>query len=116
LEASSHPWKMDSAKWRKVQESLKEGWSPEQISGRYRLDGVDMAGHRRIHEYIGEDRSNGGTLWKHLRRCGRKPNRRGGRHTGRGLIPGRLDISERPDIVEEKTRVGDREPATAGRS
>ncbi len=43
---------------------------------------------------------------------GRKPNWRGGRHAGRGRIPGRVDISERPAIVEQKLRIGDWEVDT----
>jgi len=56
------------------------GWSLDRISGRYRLEGVDMAGRQRIYVYIREDPRNGGTLWKRLRR--------GGNGTGRDLIPG----------------------------
>ena len=35
-----------------------------------------------------------------------------GRHSGRGHIPGRVDISERPEEVERKERVGDWEADT----
>ncbi len=41
-----------------------------------------------------------------------KPNWRGGRHSGRGHIPGRVDISGRPAEVEGRERVGDREADT----
>ena len=43
---------------------------------------------------------------------GKKPNWKGGRHAGRGHIPDRVDISERPAIVEEKVRLGDWEADT----
>ncbi len=56
---------------------------------------------------IRADRRAGGTLYRHLRRRGKKPNWRGGRHAGRGHIPGRVDIGERPWVVEEKSRIGD---------
>ncbi len=71
-----------------------------------------MAGRQWTCERIRADRKAGGGLWRHLRRRGRKPNRKGGRHSGRGRIPGRADISERPDVVEAKERVGDREADT----
>ncbi len=60
-----------------------------------------------IHRYVHADRAAGGNLFRRLRRRGRKRNRRGRDGSGRGVIPGRRDISERPAIVEEKTRAGD---------
>ena len=54
-----------------------------------------------------KDRANGGALHRHLRRRGKKANRRGRCGAGRGVIPGRVDIAERPAVVELKRRVGD---------
>ena len=110
--ASSVPRKLTPERWAKVTERLEEGWSPEQISGRLRLEDPGMAGRQRIYDRIRADRGNGGGLWKHLRRRGKKPNWKGGRHSGRGHIPGRVDISERPQEVEAKERVGDWEADT----
>ena len=53
-----------------------------------------------------------GKLYKHLRRRGKKRNSRGSGYSGRGHIPGRIDITERPQIVEDKRRVGDWEADT----
>ena len=69
-------------------------------------------GRQIIYDRIRADLKAGGDLWKSLRRRGKKPNWRGGRHAGRGHIPDRGDISERPGIVEEKTRIGDWEADT----
>ena len=72
-----------------------------------------MAGREWIYQHVRVDRRAGGTLYLylylylHLRRRGKKPNWRGGRHAGRGHIPGRVDIAERPSVVEEKSRIGD---------
>ena len=38
--------------------------------------------------------------------------KRGGKNVGRGLIPDRIDISERPTIVARKARLGDWEGDT----
>ena len=54
----------------------------------------------------------GGDLFLCLRHRGRRRNRRGRNGAGRGVIPGRVDISERPAIVEGKVRVGDWEVDT----
>lgn len=106
-EASGVPRKMTPERWEVVEDRVREGWSPEQIAGRYRLQGEVMAGREWIYRHIRADRRSGGTLYRHLRRRGKKPNWRGGRHAGRGHIPGRVDIADRPSVVEEKSRIGD---------
>ena len=110
-EASSVPYRLTQEVWAEIQERLREGWSPEQISGRFRMEGRPI-GRQIIYDRIRGDRKAGGDLWKSLRRRGKKRNWRGGRHAGRGHIPNRVDISERPGIVEEKTRIGDWEADT----
>ncbi len=106
-EASAVPWKMTPERWAVVEDRLQAGWSPEQIAGRSRQQGEVMAGREWIYQYIRADRQAGGDLYRCLRRRGKKPNWRGGRHAGRGHIPGRVDIAERPLIVETKGRIGD---------
>src|SRR3984957_20214910 len=61
---------------------------------------------------IWQDKRDGGDLWRSLRRRGKRYNRRAGKNAGRGLIPNRIDISERPAIVAHKTRLGDWEGDT----
>jgi len=58
------------------------------------------------------DKKSGGALYTHLRRRGKKYNRRGAKTAGRGCIPNRVDIQERPKIVESKSRMGDWEGDT----
>jgi IS30 family transposase len=65
--------------------------------------------HEVIYKHIRADRANGGLLYKHLRHSGKKYNKKGAYPAGRGCIPGRVDIKERPSIVEEKIRFGDLE-------
>jgi len=110
--ASSVPRKMTPERWRMVEARLAEGWSPEQVAGRLRQEGEPMAGRQWIYRRIHADRKAGGDLWRHLRRRGRKPNWKGGSRSGRGRIPGRVDISARPAVVEAKARVGDWEADT----
>ena len=108
-EVSSVPRKMTPDRWQVIEDRLREGWSPEQIAGRARVQGEEMASHEWIYQYIRRNRKEGGDLYRLLRRRGKKPNWRGGRHAGRGHIPARVDLSERPQVVEEKVRIGDRE-------
>jgi len=88
---------------------LKQDYSPEQIVGRAKIDKRAMVSTERIYQYIWEDKRKGGLLYKHLRTKGKKYKKRGHLKDKRGLIIGRVDISERPVIVEEKSRLGDLE-------
>ena len=112
-EASSVPRKMTEQLWAMIDDILvNKRWSPEQIAGRLRLEGVLSVSAKWIYEHIWADRAEGGILFRYLRRRGKKPNRRGRDGAGRGVIPGRVDISERPKEVERKERVGDWEVDT----
>ena len=86
--------------------------SPDQISGRLAKDGVAFISHERIYQHVWKDKKDGGTLYLHLRHSGKKYNRRKGKNSGRGLIPNRVDIDQRPPIVAAKSRIGDWEADT----
>jgi IS30 family transposase len=116
--ASGAPRKMQPGLVREIEEKLtQEQWSPDQISGWLKSQGRAFVSCERIYRHIWKDKRNGGGLWRHLRHSGKKYNRRKGKTSGRGLIPGRVDIAERPAIVAEKRRIGDWEgDAIIGRS
>jgi IS30 family transposase len=96
----------------KIEAKLRqERWSPEQISGWLSEQGIKLS-HERIYQMIWDDKRDGGNLWRSLRRRGKRYNKRAGKNAGRGLIPNRIDISERPAIVARKTRLGDWEGDT----
>jgi len=82
---------------------IGDQFSPEQISGRFNLESNLSISYEPIYRFIWKDKFNGGNLYKHLRRSGKKYNKRESKLAGRGLIPNR----ERPAVVDEKTRVGD---------
>lgn len=86
--------------------------SPEQISGRLKLIRAISVSHEWIYQHILADKRNGGNLYKNLRRSGKKYNKRLGKTSGRGLIPNRVGIENRPAEVEKKERVGDFEADT----
>lgn len=86
--------------------------SPEQISGRMAEQGMIAVGKTTIYRFLERDRLRGGSLKKHLRHGGKPYKTKGAKTAGRGLIPGRVDIDARPDIVEEKSRFGDFEGDT----
>ena len=95
-----------------INAKLSEGWSPEQISGRLKLEGIMQVSHESIYRHIWADKRQGGKLYTYLRHGGKKYNHRSSTKAGRGCIPNRVDIKERPAIVERKSRVGDWEGDT----
>lgn len=91
-----------------VESKLSLQWSPEQISGWLeRESGQPVISYERIYQHIWQDKHRGGNLYQHLRHRGKKYNRRGTSKAGRGCIPNRIDIDQRPAIVEQKKRIGD---------
>jgi IS30 family transposase len=88
---------------------LKKDYSPEQITGRAKLENVECVSHERIYQYVWADKKAKGSLFTHLRRKGRKYRKRGSAKDSRGIIKDRVDISKRPAIVDEKIRLGDLE-------
>lgn len=110
--ASRGAKKMTAALKEKVIKGIKEKWSPVQISGRLKCSGISIS-HESIYKLIREDKESGGELYKQLRHGGKRYKKRlNGQKAGRGCIPNRVDISERPKIVEEKLRLGDWEADT----
>ena len=96
-----------------IQEKLKKQWSPEQISGWLKnRKNVKNISHETIYKYIWLEKRMEGSLHKELRHGGKKYNKRSKGRRSRGQFPNRVDISERPQIVEEKVRLGDWEVDT----
>ena len=82
-------------------------WSPVQISGRLKDEMKINISHESIYKHIWKDKLQGGLLYKHLRHRGKKYTKRKGKTSGRGVIPNRKGIEDRPKIVEAKKRKGD---------
>ena len=91
--------------WEKVEERIRQDWSPEQIAERFKREGTQIS-HEIIYQYVYADKRAGGDLWRHLR-CQKKRRKRPGTYDRRGKIPNRVSIEERPEIVETRSRLGD---------
>lgn len=91
----------------RVDQKLSEKWSPEQISGWLSVEHEESLSHERIYQHIWADKRTGGALYTHLRRQGRRYQKRCNGKTSRGQIRNRVGIEERPAIVDEKSRIGD---------
>ena len=95
-----------AADWVLVLTLLKQHWSPEQISGRLRRDGVLCISHESIYRHIWRDKRHGGTRYKLLRQASKKRRKRYGAYDSRGRLAGKRHISERPAAVEARTQHG----------
>lgn len=98
---------------------LKAGWSPEQIAGRIRIDLHETISHEAIYQYIyaqvrqdGLLRPGGQDLRAYLRRKRKRRLGKGFRATKRmRVLPGR-SIDDRPDVITQRSRIGDWESDT----
>jgi IS30 family transposase len=98
--------RFDSIDWRLVESRLQEEWSPEQVSGLLRKEGLVSISHETIYRYVWEDRARGGALCTHLRCARKKRRKRYARYDSRGRLAGKRHISERPMSVEHRQAVG----------
>jgi len=94
-----------------VEEKISKQFSPDQISGKLRMLGIDIS-HERIYQYLLDDKRSGGQLYKNLRHSHRKRKKRYGSREKRGQIPNRISIDKRPKIVDARQRIGDWEADT----
>jgi IS30 family transposase len=93
-----------------VHARLRDGWSPQQISGRLRRDypgeKTRHINHETIYRYIYAGENQDLRLWEYLPRKQKKRRKKGGRKTHRSCIPNRVSIHERPVTVEERAEFG----------
>jgi IS30 family transposase len=82
-----------------------EQWSPQQIVGYAKSQGIPMVSHERIYQLIRKDKADKGILWKHTRhrlKHRKKPV------TGKQIsIKNKVSIELRPAIVNNRGRCGD---------
>jgi IS30 family transposase len=97
--------------WSRVDLLLLEYWSPEQISNWLRQEEKTRISPEWIYQYILRDKQASGDLYKYLR-CQKQRKKRYGSPDRRGQIKGRVSIDERPEVVNERSRIGDWEADT----
>ena len=91
-----------------IEDRLREDHSPEQVSGTMEKVIGTRISTERIYQHLWQDKREGGDLYTHLRIAnGKKRRKRYGSKDYRGRILGRIDIAQRPAVVDEKTRLGD---------
>ena len=98
--------------WGEVERLIQEDLSPEQAANRLELEGVLKISYETIYQHIYADKRNGGDLHQHLRSQKPRRKRYASGQERRGTIKNRVSIDERPEIVAQKTRIGDWEGDT----
>lgn len=88
---------------------IKEDYSPEQIVGYAKRMGINCVSVEAIYQFIWQDKKSGGWLYIHLRTNGKRYAKRGSSNNKRGQIKDRVDIDQRPVVVDAKERIGDLE-------
>jgi len=102
--------KMDySPRQKYVCTKLQLGWSPEQISGRLRLENKDnlYVCPESIYQWLYENgwaKEEG--LYQYLRLGRKKRKKQTGRSVHRCKIPNRVSIHDRPEIVDQRIEFG----------
>ncbi len=97
--------------WMRVEQLLREDWSPEQVSNWLQNEEDTRISHEWIYQYILRNKQRGGDLHCHLR-CQKPRKKRYGASDRRGQLKGRVSIDERPALVDERSRIGDWEADT----
>lgn len=114
---SKSPWRMTSPTLsRYVKKQLQQRHSPEQITGRLRLDFPDntemRVSHTCLYQWVAAQKQQGRSWHTYLRQAHRKRRKRYGASESRGRIVGRVGIEKRPAAVDRKVRFGDWEGDT----
>lgn len=104
-------YRIDEATWARVDSLLKIEWRPEQISIRLKLENYPTVSHETIYRHVYQNKQEGGVLYTHLSRQ-HTYRKRIHKYCKRGFRDPRRPISERPEIVETRSRLGDWEADT----
>lgn len=91
----------------KIDARLREYWSPEQISGWLDVNEDIQISHESIYLHVWGDRRKGGDLYTCLRHKLKGYRSRASDKGSRGKIKDRVGIEDRPEIVDQRGRIGD---------
>ena len=63
-----YPRKFNSKMRHEVEQIIRQQqWSPEQIVGRFRLEGIPIVGKTTLYTFLHRDKESGGDLYRHTR-------------------------------------------------
>jgi IS30 family transposase len=91
----------------RIERLIRKKLSPEQVVGRFVLEGKPVMSHETIYKWIWQDKNAGGSLWQYLRGAHKQRRKRYAAYDSRGRLAGKKMIGERPAVVERRSRLGD---------
>jgi IS30 family transposase len=91
---------------------IRQELSPQQVVDYLKRHKRVSLHHETVYQLIYEDKAAGGDLYNHLRIASKPYRKRYGHYDRRGKIKNRVDIDERPAIIEKRSRIGDWEGDT----
>ena len=95
----------DAKQYARVDELLKQQWSPEQVAGTLKERGEFQISHQTIYRHVRRDWKAGGKLYLQLRHRYKRRKRHYGLER-RGRLQGKRMIDERPAEVEDRKQLG----------
>ena len=98
--------------WVVVEALVRQEVSPEQITNRVLLEQGFQISHESIYQRILQGKQAQGDLANYLRCQKQRRKRYGSGRERRGSIKGRVCIEPRPQVVDQKNRIGDIEGDT----
>lgn len=101
-----------NADWQHVEALLRLFLSPEQVSGRLRLEKAICISTEAIYQRAYRDKARGGDLVSYLRCQKVRRKRYASGQERRGVLANRTGIEQRPAVVEQRSRIGDWEGDT----
>lgn len=95
-----------------VEVLIRQELSPQQVVDYLKRNKGLSLHHETVYQLVYADKANGGDLFTHLRVASKPYRKRYGAYDRRGKIKNRVDIDDRPAVVDERSRVGDWEGDT----
>ena len=105
-------YQFSAEQWRHVQAYLRLYLSPQQCSGRLRLEGAITISPESIYQHAYRDKAQGGDLVSYLRCQKVRRKRYASGRERRGVLKNRIGIEQRPAVVDKRSRIGDWEGDT----
>lgn len=95
-----------------IETLIRQELSPQQAVDYLRRHKKLSLHHETVYQLIYDDKACGGDLYRHLRVASKPYRKRYGAYDRRGQIKNRVDIDERPAVVDRRNRMGDWEGDT----
>ncbi len=95
-----------------IEKLLRQELSPQQAVDYLKRHKQVSLHHETVYQIVYADKAEGGDLYKHLRVVSKLYRKRYGHYERRGKIKSRVDIDDRPAVVDSRCRIGDWEGDT----